>query len=158
MMHKAWRSKDEVPYCFLSSSIKFQGYMGKKIDDLIPILSKITRPVAAIKSLRFALFKVILQISKSPILTRFELFRTVIPVRIHRWLWKDAKNWSMMTSSNGNIFRVTGPLCGEFTGHRWHRALMFSLICTCMNDWVNNCEAGDLRRHHAHYDVSVMVV
>ena len=30
--------------------------MGKKIDDLIPILSKITRPVAAIKSLKFALF------------------------------------------------------------------------------------------------------
>ena len=25
----------------------------------------------------------------------------------------------MMTSSNGNIFRVTGPLCGEFTGPRW---------------------------------------
>ena len=24
-----------------------------------------------------------------------------------------------MTSSNGNIFRVTGPLCEEFTGHRW---------------------------------------
>ena len=23
---------------------------------------------------------------------------------------------SMMTSSNGNIFRVTGPLCGELTG------------------------------------------
>ena len=22
----------------------------------------------------------------------------------------------MMTSSNGNVFRVTGPLCGEFTG------------------------------------------
>ena len=25
----------------------------------------------------------------------------------------------MLTSSNGNIFRVTGPLCGEFTGHWW---------------------------------------
>ena len=25
----------------------------------------------------------------------------------------------MMTSSNGHIFRVTGPLCGEFTGLRW---------------------------------------
>ena len=41
---------------------------------------------------------------------------------------------SMMTSSNINIFRVTGPLRGEFTGDRWHqgqwhRALMFSLIC-----------------------------
>ena len=26
---------------------------------------------------------------------------------------------NMMTSPNRNIFRVTGPLCGEFTGHRW---------------------------------------
>ena len=25
----------------------------------------------------------------------------------------------MMTSSNGNIFPVTGLLCGEFAGHRW---------------------------------------
>ena len=25
----------------------------------------------------------------------------------------------MMMSSNGNIFRITGPLCGESTGHRW---------------------------------------
>ena len=28
-------------------------------------------------------------------------------------------SFSMMTSSNGNIYRVTGHLCGEFTGHRW---------------------------------------
>ena len=27
-----------------------------------------------------------------------------------------ARGRIMMTSSNGNIFRVTGPLCGEFTG------------------------------------------
>ena len=26
---------------------------------------------------------------------------------------------TMMTSSNGNIFRVTGHLCGQFTGPRW---------------------------------------
>ena len=26
---------------------------------------------------------------------------------------------TMMTSSNGNIFRATGHLCGEFTGPRW---------------------------------------
>ena len=25
----------------------------------------------------------------------------------------------MMTSSNGNVFRVTGHFCGEFTDHRW---------------------------------------
>ena len=27
--------------------------------------------------------------------------------------------WIMMTSSNGNIFRVTNALCGEFSGHPW---------------------------------------
>ena len=27
--------------------------------------------------------------------------------------------FGMMTSSSGNIFRVTGPLWGEFTDHRW---------------------------------------
>ena len=25
----------------------------------------------------------------------------------------------VMTSSNENSFRANGPLCGEFTGHRW---------------------------------------
>ena len=37
-----------------------------------------------------------------------------------------------------------------------HRALMFSLNCVWMNGWVNNREAGDLRRYRAHYDVIVM--
>ena len=70
----------------------------------------------------------------------------------------------MMTSSNGNIFHVMGHLCGEFTGDRWiphtkaSDALMFSLICFWINDWVNNREAGDLRRYHAHYDVIVMTI
>ena len=31
----------------------------------------------------------------------------------------DEIRWNMMTSSNGNIFRVTGHLCGEFTVPRW---------------------------------------
>ena len=30
---------------------------------------------------------------------------------------------------------------------RWRGALMFSLICAWINDWVNNRETGDLRRH-----------
>ena len=40
---------------------------------------------------------------------------------------------------------------------QWRGALMFSLICTWTNGWVNNLEAGDLRRHRAHYDVIVML-
>ena len=39
---------------------------------------------------------------------------------------------------------------------QWRGALMFSLICARINDWVNNREAGDLRRHRGHYDVNVM--
>ena len=70
----------------------------------------------------------------------------------------------MMKSSNANIFRVTNHLCGEFTGHRWiprakasdAELWFFSLICAWINGWVNNREAGDLRRHRARYDVSVM--
>ena len=39
---------------------------------------------------------------------------------IMRACWDGLACWLiMMTSSNGNIFCVTGPLCGEFTGHRW---------------------------------------
>ena len=34
---------------------------------------------------------------------------------------------------------------------------MFSLICVRINSWINNREAGDLRRYRAHYDVTVMV-
>ena len=67
----------------------------------------------------------------------------------------------MMTSSNGNIFRVTAFLCGEFNGHRWisltkasdaeHWCYLWS--APWINGWVNNREAGDLWRHCAHYDV-----
>ena len=39
---------------------------------------------------------------------------------------------------------------------QWRGALMFSLICAWINGWVNNGEAGDLRRHRAHYYVNVM--
>ena len=63
------------------------------------------------------------------------------------------KNEIMMTSSNGNIFRVTGPLCGELNGHpwiphtEWRAALMLSLICVWTNGWVNNKDAGYYSLH-----------
>ena len=57
-----------------------------------------------------------------------------------------------------SFFRVTGPLCGVKSPHKgqWRGALMFSLICAWINDWVNNREAGHFRRHRGHYDVNVM--
>ena len=49
------------------------------------------------------------------------------------------------------------PVTVEFPQKgQWRGALMFSLICTSINGWVNNREAVDFRRHHAHYDVTVI--
>ena len=71
----------------------------------------------------------------------------------------------IMKSWNRNIFRVTGTLWGESiyrwpmdSPHeaQWRGALMFSLICTRINGWVNNRDAGDMRRHRAYYDVIVI--
>ena len=58
----------------------------------------------------------------------------------------------MMTSSNENIFRVTGHLCGEFTGHRWIPRTMASVA----ELWFFLWSVPDLRRHRVHYDVVAM--
>ena len=39
---------------------------------------------------------------------------------------------------------------------QWCGPLVFSLICASRTGWVNNGGAGDLRRHGAHYDVTVI--
>ena len=60
----------------------------------------------------------------------------------------------MMTPSNGDIVRVTGPVCGEFTGHPWipctkaneAELWCFFFIWTWINDCINNRAACDLRR------------
>ena len=59
----------------------------------------------------------------------------------------------MMTSSNGNIFHVTGPFVRGIhrstvdSPHKcqWRGALMFSLLCAWTNGWANNLDAVDLR-------------
>ena len=60
MFHKAWNSKGEVPFCFPRSSVKFQGHTVQNITDFDPNWAFLDyRPVAAFKSLRFALFMTI---------------------------------------------------------------------------------------------------
>ena len=49
------------------------------------------------------------------------------------------------------------PVTGEFPSQRpVTRSFGVFFICVRINGWVNNGEAGDLRRHRAHYDVIVM--
>ena len=69
----------------------------------------------------------------------------------------------MMTSSNF-------PGCWPFVRgiHRssldsphkgqWRGVLVFSFICAWTNGWVNNRDTCDLRRHCAHYDITVIGV
>ena len=60
MLHKAWNSKEEMPYCFPRTFIKFEGHTGQNITDFDPNWAfPDYRPVAAFKSLRFALLNVI---------------------------------------------------------------------------------------------------
>ena len=72
-------------------------------------------------------------------------------------LWPRDSSWwrhQMETFVRG-IHRspVNSPHKGQ-----WRGALMFTLICARINGWVNNREAGDLRRYRPHYDVIVMLV
>ena len=67
-----------------------------------------------------------------------------------------------MTSSNGNIFRVTGPLCGDFTHHGWiprkkASDAEFWFFLSAPEQIVEKT-IGDLRRRRAHYDVTVIIV
>ena len=58
---------------------------------------------------------------QSPMTRSFGVF---FDLHLNKRLNKHSRSWwhydiIMVTSSNGNIFRVAGPLWGEFTGHQW---------------------------------------
>ena len=66
----------------------------------------------------------------------------------HRYIWRhQIEPFSASLSICGGIHRspVSSPHKGQ-----WHGAPMFSLVCVWINGWVNNREAGDLRRYRGH--------
>ena len=64
--------------------------------------------------------------------------------------WKHfPRNWPFVRGIHRSP--VNSPHKGQ-----WRGALMFSLIYVWIKGWVNNREAGDLRRYLVHYDVTVM--
>ena len=64
--------------------------------------------------------------------------------------WKNfPRNWPFVRWIHWSP--VNSPHKGQ-----WRGALMFSLICAWINGWVNNREAGVLRRHRGYCDVIVM--
>ena len=112
MMHKAWSSIEEVPYCISRSYVKLQGHTALKIVDFDPYWafpdcnSSLESPMATkwCTKLEVALkrcpivfqghpsnFKVT-ELLKSSNFTQIGPFQTVTPVRIHRWLWNVAQS------------------------------------------------------------------
>ena len=89
-----------------------------------------------------------------------------LPSHSTGWIRKhNLSSMFLMTSSNWKMFphywpfargihwsSVNSPHKGQSRG-----PLLLSLICAWINAWVNNRVAGDLRRHCAHYDVTVML-
>ena len=65
MMHKAWSSIEEGPYCFWRSYVKFQGHTGWKIDDLNPIWVRLLGRLQLLDPSDLPCFKVIRPISRS---------------------------------------------------------------------------------------------
>ena len=64
--------------------------------------------------------------------------------------WKHFPRWWPFV---GGIHRssANSPHKGQ-----WRGAFLFTLICAWTNSWVNNRDTGDLNRHRAHYDVTVI--
>ena len=132
MLHKAWNSKGEMPFCFPRSSIKFQGHTGQNITDFDPIWAfPDYRPVAAFKSLRFALFTMFpssyhpeifrsyyhwpmwcpckrsrSKVKVTEVMTPFSRFRTVTPVWIHIWWWNVAQSLMLLRRGALLFFKV----------------------------------------------------
>ena len=70
------------------------------------------------------------------------------------WTWCLA--WFPWWRHQMETFSVLQAIYAGNSPGQWRAALLFSLICTGIKGWLNNGEAGDLRRHRAHYDVMVM--
>ena len=112
MMHKAWSSIEEVPYCFARSSVKLQGHTALKIVDFDPNWA-FPDCISSLESLMATKWctKLEVALKRCPIvfqghpsnfkvtrlwkwlnLTQIGRFRTVIQVWNHRWLRNDAQS------------------------------------------------------------------
>ena len=78
-------------------------------------------------------------------------------VSLHTWVHDDVIKWKHFPHNWPFVREIhRSPVNSPHKG-QWRGALMFPLIFVWINGWINNREAGDLRRHRAHCDVIVMM-
>ena len=88
----------------------------------------------------------------------------VVMLRIHRGVigskypyHDDVMKWKHFPHYWPFVRGIHRPQMDSPHKGQWRGALMFSLICSWTNFWANKRDAGDMRRHCAHYDVTVML-
>ena len=74
------------------------------------------------------------------------------------WLHDDVIKWKQFPRYRPFVWGIHRSPVNCPTKGQWRGALMFSLACAWINVWVNNREAGNLRRHGTHCDVTVIYV
>ena len=135
MMHKAWSSIEEVPYCFSRSSVKFQGHTALKIIAFDPdwafpdYNSSLNSPMATKWCTKLEVAKKrcpivfeghpsnfkVTRLKKASILTQIRRFRIVTPVCIHQWLRNDER--SLKRHRRGALLYFLGSSI-KFQGHK----------------------------------------
>ena len=81
----------------------------------------------------------------------------MIILTIYRRIHDDVINWKHFPRYWPFVRGIHQSPVNPTNKGQWRGALMFSLICTRRNCWVNIRDAGRFRRHRAHYDVAVMI-
>ena len=88
--------------------------------------------------------------------SRWNMHKTLHVQRLIRYNHNDVIKWKHFPRHWSFVRGIhRSPVNSPHKG-QWRGALMLSLICAWINGWVNNGEAGDLKRHRVHYDVTVM--
>ena len=72
-------------------------------------------------------------------------------IRVHDHVIK----WKHFPRYWPSVREINRSPVNSFHEGQWRGALMFSLICSWIKGWLNIGEAGDMRRSHGHYDVTV---
>ena len=71
------------------------------------------------------------------------------------WWRHQVETFSVLLALCAGIHR--SPVNSPYKG-QWRGSLVFFMICAWTNGWTNNRSAGDLRRHRAHYGVTVLAL
>ena len=127
----SWCCIEEGPYCSFMSFIKYQGHTGWKINDLNPILSKTTRLVAAIKSLRFTLFF----LYWDRILVNFNFSQKILVINywfitmLNGGIKARARNFRSFTVMPSFLFYPRPVLAFGYC----HRLLLYVCVCVCVS-------------------------